>query len=54
MDRQTLFLLSLGLLIAAGLVVGGSGWALFVRDRRLRIAAAGLTTEHHREGHEEH
>jgi hypothetical protein len=34
MDRQTTFLLALGMLIAAGVVVSASGWILFVRDRR--------------------
>ena len=34
MDRETTFLLALGLLIAAAAVVSVSGWILFVRDRR--------------------
>ena len=34
MDRQTTLLLALGMLIAAALTVGVSGWVLFVRDRR--------------------
>ena len=39
MDRETTFLLALGLLIAAAAVVSVCGWILFVRDRR-----AGRTT----------
>ena len=35
MDRQTTLLLALGMLIAAALTVGVSGWVLFVRDRAL-------------------
>ena len=35
MDRQTTFLLALGLLVAAALVVSVSGWVLFLRDRAL-------------------
>ena len=34
MDRQSTFLLALGMLVAAALVVSVSGWILFVRDRR--------------------
>jgi hypothetical protein len=34
MDRQTAFLLALGLLIVAAATVSVSGWILFVRDRR--------------------
>jgi len=34
MDRETTFLLALGLLIAAAAVVSVSGWVLFVRERR--------------------
>jgi hypothetical protein len=34
MDRQAIFLLALGLLIAAAAVVSVAGWVLFVRDRR--------------------
>lgn len=54
MDRQTTFLLALGMLIAAALTVGVSGWVLVVRDRAL--ARAGHTPgvaqdgAHHREG----
>jgi hypothetical protein len=33
-DRETTFLLALGMLIAAGAVVSVAGWILFVRDRR--------------------
>jgi hypothetical protein len=39
MDRETLLLLALGMLVAAALVVGVSGWVLFARDRRLLKAA---------------
>ena len=39
MDRETTFLLALGLLIAAAVVVSASGWVLFVRDRRASRAA---------------
>jgi hypothetical protein len=34
MDRQTAFLLALGLLIVAAATVSVTGWILFVRDRR--------------------
>ena len=51
MDRQSTFLLALGLLIAAAAFVSASGWILFVRDRRAARAVA--TTEHH-EAAEEH
>jgi len=34
MDRQTAFLLTLGLLILAAGTVSVTGWILFVRDRR--------------------
>ena len=54
MDRQTTLLLALGMLIAAALAVGVSGWVLFVRDRALvRIGhAPSVTAEdsHHHEG----
>jgi len=33
-DRQTAFLLALGLLILAAATVSVTGWILFVRDRR--------------------
>jgi hypothetical protein len=35
MDRETALLLALGMLIAASLAVGVSGWVLLIRDRRL-------------------
>jgi len=38
MDRETLLLLALGLLVVAALTVGVSGWTLFARDRRTRGA----------------
>ena len=51
MDRQTTFLLALGMLIAASLVVSISGWVLFARDRALYRAAvhagAGGDDVHH-------
>jgi hypothetical protein len=54
MDRQTTLLLALGMLIAAALTVGVSGWVLFVRDRALvRIGhapSATLEGSHHHEG----
>jgi uncharacterized protein (DUF58 family) len=42
MDRQSTFLLALGLLIAAAAFVSVSGWILFLRDRR-----ASRDVEHH-------
>jgi hypothetical protein len=45
MDRDSTFLLALGMLVAAAAVVGVSGWVLFVRDRRLARAAG----SHHEE-----
>ena len=51
LDRQTTFLLALGMLIAASLVVSVSGWVLFARDRALHRAAvhagAGADDVHH-------
>ncbi|MCI0636814.1 MAG: hypothetical protein L0206_23295 [Actinobacteria bacterium] len=41
MDRQSTFLLALGMLIAAGLIVSVSGWILFMRDRFMRDRRAG-------------
>jgi hypothetical protein len=52
MDRQTTFLMALGLLIAAAAFVSASGWILFVRDRRARPTLA-PAPEHH-EAVEEH
>jgi hypothetical protein len=46
MDRQTTFLLALGLLIAAGLVVSLSGWILFARDRRAHRAELAADAHH--------
>jgi len=51
MDRESTFLLALGLLIAAATFVSASGWILYARDRRARAAAP--THEHH-EAIEEH
>jgi hypothetical protein len=57
MDRQTTFLLALGMLIAASLVVSVSGWVLFARDRALHRAAvhaaAGPDDLHHEAAEEE-
>jgi hypothetical protein len=56
MDRQATFLLALGMLIAASLVVSVSGWVLFARDRALHRAAvhAGAATDvHHGTAEEE-
>ena len=51
MEREATFLLALGMLIAASLVVSVSGWVLFARDRALHRAAvhAGAVTDdvHH-------
>jgi len=50
MDRQSTFLLAMGMLIAAGAAVSAVGWTLFVRDRRAhRPATADLTPDatHH-------
>ena len=38
MDRQTIFLLALGMLIAASLVVSVGGWMLWARERALHRA----------------
>ena len=57
MSRQTTFLLALGMLIAASLVVSVSGWVLFARDRALHRAAvqaaAGADDVHHEAAEEE-
>jgi hypothetical protein len=55
MTRQTTFLLALGMLIAASLVVSLSGWVLFARDRALHRATAGTagTDDVHHEVAEE-
>jgi hypothetical protein len=48
MDRQTTFLLALGMLVAASLAVGVSGWVLFLRDRALhKLALASAHDDHH-------
>jgi hypothetical protein len=39
-DRQTAFLLALGLLILAAATVSVTGWILFLRDRRAGRANA--------------
>lgn len=57
MDRQTTFLLALGMLIAASFVLSFSGWVLFARDRGLHRsamrAAAGTGDVHHEAAAEE-
>ena len=55
MDRQTTFLLALGMLVFAALFVGVSGWVLFARDRALAEVgdsppSAWPDGAHHREG----
>ncbi len=54
LDRQTTFLLALGMLVAAAFVVSVSGWVLFLRDRALhRLARAEPAPSEHHEAHEE-
>jgi hypothetical protein len=48
MDHETPFLVALGALVVAALVVGASGWILFLRDRGL-VHADATADEHHRE-----
>jgi hypothetical protein len=48
MDRESAFLLALGLLIAAAAFVSASGWILFVRDRRTSRSG---DEHHHAEVH---
>jgi hypothetical protein len=54
MDRQTTFLLALGMLVAAALAVGVSGWVLVARDRAFarvdRVPPAVADDLHHHEG----
>jgi hypothetical protein len=52
MDRQSTFLLALGMLVVAALAVSVSGWILFARDRRVR--GTGHATAPHDEHHEVH
>jgi hypothetical protein len=52
MDHETPFLVALGALVVAALVVGTSGWILFFRDRGL-LRAGSIGDEHHREADEE-
>ena len=53
MDRQTTLLLALGMLIAAALAVGVSGWVLFLRDKALvRIGHAPSATAEDSQHHE--
>ena len=57
MDRQTTFLVALGMLIAAASVVGICGWVLFFRDRAfakagLAVVPAPSRDPHHHEGRE--
>jgi hypothetical protein len=49
MTRQTTFLLALGMLVAAALVVSVSGWVLFLRDRALAKALAHHASDEHHE-----
>ena len=50
MDRQTTFLLALGMLVAASLVVSVGGWVLFARDRALhRTPVHAAAPEDHRQ-----
>jgi hypothetical protein len=55
MDHEAPFLMALGMLIAASLVVSISGWVLFARDRALHRAAvhAGADTDVHHEAADE-
>jgi hypothetical protein len=46
MDRQTTLLLALGMLIAAALVVGASGWILLARDWRVARSAVHADGSH--------
>lgn len=48
MDHETPFLVALGALVVAALVVGVSGWVLFFRDRGL-VHAGSTGHGHHRE-----
>lgn len=48
MDHETPFLIALGTLVVAALVVGVSGWVLFFRDRGLAHARTTVDA-HHRE-----
>lgn len=43
MDRESTFLLALGMLIAAAAVVSVGGWVLFVRDQRANRAARAVS-----------
>lgn len=45
MDRQSTFLLALGLLVATAAFVSASGWILFVRDRRADHGTTPITRE---------
>ena len=53
MDRQTTFLLALGMLVAAALIVSASGWVLFFRDRALSKTHADPGPSDHHEVVEE-
>jgi hypothetical protein len=44
MSHEAPFLVALGMLVAAALVVGVSGWMLFARERALPRAATGRTS----------
>jgi hypothetical protein len=43
MDRQTTFLVALGMLVAAATVVGLCGWVLFARDRTFAKSGVGVS-----------
>jgi len=53
MDRQAIFLLAFGLLIAAALAVSASGWVLFLRDRALAKGFVPSASDEHHEVAEE-
>lgn len=54
MDRQSTFLLAMGMLVTAGAAVSAVGWTLFVRDRRAhRPATAATPDATHHEASEE-
>jgi hypothetical protein len=54
MERETLLLLAIGMLVASATAVGVCGWTLVARDRRLyRAARAGAGDAAHHEGREE-
>jgi len=54
MDRDATFFLALVLFAAAAIVVGASGWVLWVRDHRLAKTASAAAAASHHEVSEEH